>query len=40
MFSLGEQAGLVLKAPRIILMKLANARKGFFEREQYLAVRH
>jgi integrase len=40
MFSLGERDGLVLKSPRISLLRLANARKGFFERDQYLAVRH
>jgi integrase len=39
MFSLGERDGLVNKAPRIDLLRLNNARKGFFERPQYLAVR-
>ena len=29
----------MLKSPRITLLKLQNARKGFFERDQYLAVR-
>jgi Phage integrase, N-terminal SAM-like domain len=39
-FSLAEQAGRIAQRPRFSLLHEDNARAGFFEPEQYLAVLH
>ena len=39
MFTLAMQAGKVLQRPYIPMLKEDNVRKGFFEREQFEAVR-
>jgi integrase len=39
MFTLGEQAGKVIKTPYIRRLEENNARKGFFEHPEYLALK-
>ncbi len=39
MFTLAMQAGKVLQRPYIPMLKEDNVRKGFFERDQFEAVR-
>jgi integrase len=38
MFSLAVRAGKLMTKPHIVLLREANARQGFFEHDQYLAV--